>query len=1422
MVNPRTRNLCLVLLGVGLGLPGARSARAQPVVTLDEGTTRVPLGRFLSLLEDPSGKLTIDQVSAPAEQNRFVRSRWDVPNFGFTRSAYWVRFTVRSRSSRHTDWLLEVAYPPLDRLELYVARGDRGQGFSHQVGGDRRPFTEREIKHRHPVFQLRIPAHATRTVYLRVKTESSMQIPLTLWSPAAFMRKDHDEQAALWAFYGLMFVMALYNLFIFLTVRDRVYLFVVLQILSTTIFEMTLDGISFEYLWPHAVAFANVALPLTISLGVSASCQACRTFLFTRERLPSADKVLLGGVALGLLFALLSGFVPYRYSIRLSVGLTLLMIVPFFVATLTLLRRGFRPARFFLLAWLFFILGVLLQSLKAFGLVPNTFITDYGIHIGLAAEVVLLSFSLADRINLLKEEKNEAQARALVVEREAKENLQAEVDRQTEALREANQQLQDADREKTAFFQNVSHELRTPLTVIINPLERLLDADLRALPTHEVRTRLRAMERNAYRLLRLVNQLLDFARLESGRATVTFEQGDLLTLVEPVVEGFEAFARAKGLTLTFQAPQEVPRIYVDAEKLDTVLSNLLSNACKFTDEGGRVLVKITVDDAAVTLSVKDSGIGIAPEDQARIFERFGQADGSTSRRYQGTGIGLALARELVDLMGARLTLDSDVGLGSTFSVVLARGTAHIQDQALIRQHQEADERSGRPAVASRADEAAAALAGETGLDLDRVPSGEVPIARETPAPVADPGRPLVLVVEDNPDMRALVVDILREAYRVLEAADGREALKLLEEQRPALIVSDIMMPGMDGHELLKVLRAQESTAAIPVVLLTAKAGPESRLVGLESGADDYLTKPFDGRELRARVRNLVRLKQQERELGLLNEALQREVRQQAAAAEQAQELGRYLPRGVVESVMEQAQPIRVGYQRRPLTVFRAGLRGFGRLVEALEPEELAEILNDYLSAVLPATFEHGATVDQVLLDQITGFFGAPESEGAAEDASRCAHMAESLWEQMSEFCERSADRLGSLSLEPTIALHSGYATVGNFGSRQRMAYTAAGAVVFETEQLFQALSGGVVCTERTWSYIRDHLEGQPAADVHLPGRPKPVACYRLAGEPTLPITDLAPEQTRSVSLPGALAGSDSAPRTLTPDERAATHRVAWSWPVGGPTLSAGTVIAQRFEVRRLLGEGGMGQVYQARDRKLDQVVALKLLRPDLGHSDDRVERLKKEVRLSRLVTHRNVARIYDMGEWEGGEFVCMEFLPGKTLGQRIDQEGALPIDELRDIFGQLCAGLAAAHEVHVMHRDLKPSNVILTPDGRAVLLDFGLARAYSGISRRLTGSGELLGTPQYMAPEQITGAPVDHRADIYALGVLTFEMATGQPLFEDSDSPVSVLFRHVSEPPPDPRELRPELPDDLAEIILRCLAKKPEDRFSSTRDIAAA
>jgi signal transduction histidine kinase/DNA-binding response OmpR family regulator len=409
-------------------------------------------------------------------------------------------------------------------------------------------------------------------------------------------------------------------------------------------------------------------------------------------------------------------------------------------------------------------------------------------------------------------------------------------------------ELAALDQAKTNFFSNVSHEFRTPLTLILGPLEDLIEDPTLGAGQRE---RLLPMQRNGLRLLKLVNTVLDFSRLESGRYRASYRATDLADYTVRLASTFRSAAERAGLELVVDSPPLPDPVQIDREMWEKIVLNLLSNAVKFTQQG-RIVVRVFAEDGMAVLTVSDTGVGIPPDEQPLLFDRFHRVQGAWSRSHEGTGIGLALVRELVELHGGSVAAESDVGRGSVFTVRLPFGTSHLP--------------------ADRLTEAASLVVAdvEPRLFVEETSwwSGDtaMPAVIDEPAATRNAHRGRILFADDNADLRDHVARLLRSHWEVTTAVDGVAALELAARGRFDLVLTDVMMPRLDGFGLIAALRADERTRDVPIVVLSARAGEEASVEGLAAGADDYLVKPFSARDLVARVRANLDLGQARRQI----------------------------------------------------------------------------------------------------------------------------------------------------------------------------------------------------------------------------------------------------------------------------------------------------------------------------------------------------------------------------------------------------------------------------------------------------------------------------------------------------------------------------------------------------------------------------
>ena len=593
--------------------------------------------------------------------------------------------------------------------------------------------------------------------------------------------------------------------------------------------------------------------------------------------------------------------------------------------------------------------------------------------------------------------------------------------------RQQAERLLELDKQKTEFFQNISHEFRTPLTLMLGPLESAVESHQGLSYDQSI-----IALRNCRRLLRLVNQLLDLQRLDAGRMQPRFRPCDLVAFVTQVVDSFRPYCEKKGLRLQTQMDESC-RVYLDPEKFDKVLYNLLSNAMKFTPQGGTITIRVQQAGDHCLVQVEDTGIGMTKEEIPHLFERFRQAERSASRSYEGSGLGLALAKELVELHNGDISVESTYGKGSTFTIWLHTGTAHLPIDRVLEITTEAN---GRRASVELAD-----------LELMEVEDTE--IVSFDSAPTTDTQHS-ILVVDDNPDLRGYVLEILRHhGYKVHTARNGAEGLIVAKETTPNLILTDLMMPLVSGIEMIQTIRSDDTLKGTPIILLTAKVDEETRIEGTEHGADAYLAKPFNDRELLAEVRNLLALKENERQVQSLNNYLTQSV------------LRRFLPPALVERAAEKELVLDLHPEPRLVTILFSDIVGFTQLSNNLRSRRVAELLNEYLAAMTKAVFDNGGTVDKFVGDAVLALFGAPEELTPNEQVRRAINTARAMHQELAKLNERWReqglfDNDGRKGIQFRCGIHQGTAVVGMFGSAERSDYTAIGPCVNIAARLQEA------------------------------------------------------------------------------------------------------------------------------------------------------------------------------------------------------------------------------------------------------------------------------------------------------------------------------------------------------------------------------
>lgn len=639
------RTILILLLAVWPLLAGA--------VTFDEHTRSVDLGRGSYVLEDVSGAATIDQVSSAAYASRFKRQSKNILNAGYSRSAFWLRVDLDYQPQQlngERPWLLELAYPPLDHLMLYIDNPQGGFDLLRATG-DALPYASREIKNNNYLFELGLEPNQPRRVYLRLQSQGSIQAPLKLWAPNAYIESQPTRIYVLGIIYGVLLGMIIYNLFIYLSVRDTSYLYYILYIASFGLYQVSVNGAGIAYFWPENPWWANAATPFLIGSAILFGTQFARSFLQTAQQGKLIDRSLLMMIVAAALVMVLALTTSYALSLRLATYLALIFTLVVFCAGLAAWFSGMRVARYFIFAWSAFLLGGILNTLMVLGFLPNVFITMYASQIGSALEVALLSLALADRINILKEE------RTAILQSARRE------------LESLNQALANNNRLKDEFLATISHELRTPMNGVIGSLDLLQTVRL----DNEMEQYRSMASGSAQEMMRMINNILTLTELQAGRLYPLCEPFSLRALIDSLSEQYAPLAQSKGLEFVVEYDEALAdELEGDVVKLRLSIGILLENAIKFTEKGC-VTLRINPQANAqqgvpLCIDVLDTGAGFNQANHHSLYQCFQQLDGSMTRRFGGLGIGLAICRQMVALLGGELSHESQVGKGSHFKL----------------------------------------------------------------------------------------------------------------------------------------------------------------------------------------------------------------------------------------------------------------------------------------------------------------------------------------------------------------------------------------------------------------------------------------------------------------------------------------------------------------------------------------------------------------------------------------------------------------------------------------------------------------------------------------------------------------------------------------------------------------------------------
>jgi CheY-like chemotaxis protein/signal transduction histidine kinase len=762
-------------------------------VDFDEYSNELSLDSRVTVLEDVRGDLQIAQLASPEFAGKFLALEQSVLNVGFSQSAYWLRLDLSYRSAQAAPhaWLLEVAFPPLDQVDLYLPNGRGGYRLAQHTG-DSQPFASRQLAQNNYVFPLSLAPNQRQQVYLRVQSQGSIIVPLTLWSPTAYLPHMLPRIYLLGLIYGLLLVMLLYNLFIFLSVRERSYLYYIAYVGAAGLYQVSVNGTGIEYFWPNSPWLANALTPFAVSLAVICACQFARSFLHTAKQAPKLDLALLGLMLLGALVSLLALFVSYTLASRLSTLLVPLLSVALLLGGVRAWQRGLHEARYFVLAWCVFLLGSIVTAAMLSGLLAYSVIAMYASHIGSALAVGLLSLALADRINAMKAE------RAKLQQQSARE------------LQVLNQQLEVSSQRKDEFLATLSHELRTPMNGVNGALELM-----KTLPQDVAMQQYQQLAVSASRdMMRMVNDVLLLTELQAGKLHACRAMFSVRSWLESLRVRYVTLVSEQGLQWCLEFDEKIPdSLEGDADKLSRCVSYLMDTVLAFNCAGNLILrvKRGAVRHATLGLQVElqYTLACTAQANAAPLYPNAQRLEHAGDSGADGLGVSMAICRQLLAMLGGSLSHRRLPEQGGCFLLNLELG-----------------------------------LLAPLPLPLN-VMSTSTSTLRTPRLQTREPMQCRVLLVEDNA-INQLVLRgmLLKLGYQVCCADNGRAALELLSRESVDMVLLDCQMPELDGFATCRALRMLPGCSELPVLALTAHSHAGDRERCLAAGMNDYLSKPL--------------------------------------------------------------------------------------------------------------------------------------------------------------------------------------------------------------------------------------------------------------------------------------------------------------------------------------------------------------------------------------------------------------------------------------------------------------------------------------------------------------------------------------------------------------------------------------------------
>ncbi|MBC8375109.1 MAG: response regulator [FCB group bacterium] len=888
------------------------------------------LYKFTTVLPDTSGILSILEVVTPERQAQFVPYHTEIMRETPGISKYWHQVTIRNTlPSPINFWFYSNATHTL----MYDDNG--ALDFTVLAGGRNLPYTAgqkhlpRSLYPHRQLIPVHLDAHEIKTLYWHSSFPDfwkrySRSLAGYLVNEQYLQEKQErvNRENNSFAFVMGIIVAITAFLFIFYSIyREPTFFALALLALTALTWYLYTKGLLFTTLLASTSSKTGayeVGEYILVAVRVVAFYYYVIVFLSLKEIAPGWYRIFkwatVGLVGIIVTDFLLRFFIlPQQFQIhilgwQMVNGGIALMLIPYLGVGIHLSIKKVSMAGIYLLGNIFNVTGLVLHTLSM-NFISGPFLATID-QWGTAIMLVTFALALAFRMRSIEAEKKLAET----------EVIQIDADLKAAA---------ELDTLKTSFFTSISHEFRTPLTLIMSPLEKLRDESTQP----KARDRLDLILRNAKRMQNLINQLLDLAKVQSSKSIVRISEHDFVRHVRTIAAAYESLAESKGIQFQVHLPDDELSLYYDREMMNKIVNNLMSNAFKYCIDGGEIILSVKKLSDKVELKTENSGEPIASEDQDRIFNQFQRLE-STHHQIEGSGIGLSLVKDYVKLHHGEIDVRSQPGENISFTATFLLGNEHFKPEQMI---QESEELSP--------------------IDIDS-PLASDTVESDERKSHSDAEKPLVLIVEDNQDMRQFITEELEDIYTVNVAVNGKLGLEVARESVPDLIISDVMMPELDGFGFLEKARQDPLLCHIPIIMLTALSTDEAKFKGLETGADDYLLKPFNTRELRIRVANLIRQRERLRERFTLDQA--QDLKEVTVSSMDEKFL-----RSIMNSIESNMADMEFGVKELSEQVYMSRSQLFRKLTALTNLSPTDFIRTQRLKRAANLLEQHGATVTEI-------------------------------------------------------------------------------------------------------------------------------------------------------------------------------------------------------------------------------------------------------------------------------------------------------------------------------------------------------------------------------------------------------------------------------------------------------------------------